>query len=70
MRNRQKRDEMRDRAVGIASCESALKGDGNEREMVARVAKSTESLLVVVPTRRQRTWTNPKSGQVRRAVTV
>ena len=41
MRNRQKRDEMRDRAVGIASCEGALKGDGNEREMMARVAKST-----------------------------
>jgi len=32
---------MRDRAVGIASCEGALKGDGNEREMMARVAKST-----------------------------
>ena len=50
MRNRQKRDEMSDKAVGIASCEGALKGGGNEREMMARVAKYT---FLVVLTRGQ-----------------
>jgi hypothetical protein len=48
MRNRQKRDERRDKAVGIAS-ECALRGDGNEREMMARMIElfNTSSVLVI-----------------------
>lgn len=54
MRNRQKRDETMDKAVGIARCEGVLRGNGNEREMTARVAKSQATSVWVV-TRRQLT---------------
>jgi hypothetical protein len=53
MRNRQKRDETRDKAVDIARCEGALRGDGNERELMARVAKSRS--VSVIPTRKELT---------------